>query len=157
NPPLPSKCLLLLGGTPYLVRTPVVVSAEQTSLWILALLRWLRTRFINVLHGAGSIGNRDGRRRRAAWRMPVPRRLALQHSLRRGFAAAYVAIVGSVKPACRRGGRRQLQVPEPRSIVMYNPHWQRHRSSWWEWGRHIVRQLIEQDRYNVIPPPPERL
>lgn len=157
NPPLPSKWLLLLGVAPFLARTPVVVSAEQTSLWIPAVLPWLRTRYINVLHGAGSIGNRDGRRRRAAWRMPVPCQQEQQQYLRRGFDASYVPVVGSVKATFRHGSGRQLQFPEARPVVMYNPHWQRHRSSWWDWGRDIVRTLIEQDRYNVILAPHQRL
>src|SRR5690606_3883102 len=157
NPPLPPKWRLLLGVAPYLARTPAVVSAEQPSLWIPILLPFLRTRFINVLHGAGSIGNREGRRRRAAWRMPVPCELEQQQYLRRGFEASYVPVVGSVKAAFRHRSHCQLQFPEPRPIVMYNPHWQRHRSSWWDWGREIVRLLVEQDRYNVILAPHQRL
>ncbi len=40
---------------------------------------------------------------------------------------------------------------------MYNPHWQRHRTSWWDWGRDIVQRLVEQDLYNVILAPHQRL
>lgn len=156
NPPLPSKMLLLMGLVPFLLRTPVVVSVEQTSLWIPAVLP-MRTRFINILHGAGSKGARDGMRRKAAWRMPLPCEFEQQEYLRRGFDASYVPVVGSVKATFRQTTQGSLKFPEARPIVLYNPHWQRHRSSWWDWGRQVVRQLVEQDRYNVILAPHQRL
>lgn len=157
NPPLPPKLPMLLRLVPYLLRTPVVVSAEQTSLWIPTLLPLLPTRFVNVLHGAASMGARDGRRRRAAWRMPVPSRLEQQAYLDRGYDASYVPVVGSVKACFSRSNQRRLNFPEQRPVVLYTPHWQRHRSSWWDWGRELVRQLVEQTRYNVIIAPHQRL
>jgi len=157
NPPLPSKWLLLLGITPFLLRTPVVVSAEQTSLWIPRLLPWLPTRFINIMHGSGTMNSRDDGRRRVAWRMPVPSQSEQQEFLARGFAPSYVPVVGSVKATFRQRTRRELQFPEPRPVVLYNPHWQQHRSSWWDWGRQIVERLVAQDQYNVILAPHQRL
>jgi hypothetical protein len=157
NPPLPAKSLLLLGMAPHLLRTPVVVSVEQTSLWIPALLPWLRTRFINIMHGSGTINSRDGFRRSRAWRMPVPSVAEQSEFVRRGMDPAYVPVVGSVKASFKCSTRRHLKFDQRRPIVMYNPHWQRHRSSWWDWGREIVRQLVEQDRYNVILAPHQRL
>lgn len=156
NPPLPPKLLMLTRLVPYLLRTPVVVSAEQTSLWIPALLP-LRTRFVNVLHGASSMGARDGRRRRAAWRMPVPSEFEQRTYLDRGFDPSYVPVVGYLKSAFRKSQQRPPAFPQPRPVLLYSPHWQPHRSSWWGWGRDIVRQLIEQDRYNVILAPHQRL
>lgn len=157
NPPLPPKYRLLLGIAPFLLRTPVVVSAEQTSLWIPALLPWLRTRFINVMHGSGTINARDDFRRRKAWRMPVPSEAEQRQFVLRGLDPAYVPVVGTVKSAFRHSMRRHLEFPESRPIVMYNPHWQRHRSSWWNWGRQIIEQLVRQTRYNVILAPHQRL
>ncbi len=156
NPPLPSKLRLLLGMVPHVMRAPVVVSVEQTTLWIPTVLP-LRTRFINVMHGSGTMNSRDSIRRKAAWRMPVPSVSEQQEFLRRGFAADKVPVVGSVKATFRNSTRRALAFPERRPVVMYNPHWQRHRSSWWDWGRQIVRHLVEQDRYNVILAPHQRL
>jgi hypothetical protein len=40
---------------------------------------------------------------------------------------------------------------------LYNPHWQAHRSSWWDWGRQVLDQLVAQDRFNVILAPHQRL
>lgn len=157
NPPLPNKALLLFGIAPCLLRTPVVVSAEQTSLWIPAMLPWMPWRFINVMHGSGTINSRDGFRRRAAWRMPVPSEAEHREFVRRGMDPSYVPVVGTVKSSFRQSTRRELQFPEKRPVVMYNPHWQRHRSSWWDWGREVVRQLVEQDRFNVILAPHQRL
>ncbi len=157
NPPLPPKWRILAGMVPRLVGTPVVVSVEQTSLWIPALAPFLGTRFINIMHGSGTMNSRDDFRRRKAWRMPVPSESEQREFLQRGYAASYVPVVGSVKATFRNSTRRQLQFPQPRPIVMYNPHWQRHRSSWWDWGRGIVQRLVEQDRYNVILAPHQRL
>ena len=156
NPPLPNKLLMLARLVPHLLRTPVVVSAEQTSLWIPTLLP-LRTRFLNILHGASSMGARDGRRRRAAWRMPVPSENEQRTYLERGYDASYVPVVGYVKSAFGKSHQRPPVFPEARPTVLYSPHWQQHRSSWWGWGAEIVRQLVEQTRYNVILAPHQRL
>lgn len=156
NPPLPNKLLMLARLVPYLRSTPVVVSAEQTSLWIPTLLP-MKARFVNILHGASSMGARDGRRRHAAWRMPVPSENEQQTYLQRGHDPSYVPVVGYVKSAFGKSHQRPPVFPETRPTVLYAPHWQQHRSSWWGWGREIVRQLVEQTRYNVILAPHQRL
>ena len=157
NPPWRDKSLPLIALLPFLFRTPVAVVAEQTSLWIPTLLPWLRTRFIKLAHGSGTLMARGDKRRRSAWRMPVPSEAEQQQYLKLGFDPAYVPVVGSVKPCFRQ--RRHLRLPFPmqRPVVLYNPHWQRHRSSWWDWGRNIVQQLVAQDLYNVILAPHQRL
>lgn len=156
NPPLPLKLLMLARLLPYLLRTPVAVCAEQTSLWLPTLLP-MPTRFVNIMHGAGSMNSRDSRRRRAAWRMPVPGKGEQQAFLDRGFAPEYVPIVGYLKSAFRHTSGIEVRFREPRPIVLYAPHWQRHRSSWWDWGHQIVKMLADQDRFNVIIAPHQRL
>lgn len=156
NPPLPPKARLLLGMVLPMLRTPVAVVAEQTSLWLPALLP-LRTRFINVSHGHGSIRAREGFRRRAAWRIPVPSEGEQKALLELGFDAEKVPVVGSVKATFRHAMGREVSFPEKRPVVLYNPHWQPHRSSWWDWGRQVLDQLIAQDRFNVILAPHQRL
>ncbi len=156
NPPLPNKLLMLARLMPQLLHTPVVVSAEQTSLWLPTLLP-LRTRFINLMHGAGSMSARDGARRRAAWRMPVPSENEQQAFLDRGHAARYVPVVGYVKSAFKQSHQRPPVFAEARPVLLYAPHWQRHRSSWWNWGAALVQQLVAQRRYNVILAPHQRL
>lgn len=156
NPPLPSKSRLLLGMALPMLRTPVAVVAEQTSLWLPALLP-LRTRFINVSHGHGTIRSRESFRRRAAWRIPVPSEGEQKALLDLGFPASKVPIVGSVKSTFRRSSGCALRFAQARPVVLYNAHWQPHRSSWWDWGPRILQQLVEQDRYNVILAPHQRL
>ena len=46
---------------------------------------------------------------------------------------------------------------DPRPIVLYNPHWQQYRSSWWRWGPEAVRRIVASDRYNLIFAPHQRL
>lgn len=156
NPPLPSKKRLLLGMILPMLRTPVAVVAEQTSLWLPALLP-LRTRFINVSHGHGTIRAREGFRRRAAWRIPVPSEGERRALLELGFEERKVPVVGSVKCTFRHAMGREVSFPEKRPVVLYNPHWQAHRSSWWDWGRQVLDQLVAQDRFNVILAPHQRL
>lgn len=156
NPELPSKSRLLLGMVVPMLRTPVAVVAEQTSLWLPALLP-LRTRFINVSHGHGSIRSRESFRRRAAWRIPVPSAGEQKALLELGFSADKVPVVGSVKSTFRRSGGREVRFAEQRPVVLYNPHWQPHRSSWWDWGPRVLQQLTAQQRFNVILAPHQRV
>src|SRR3546814_1680096 len=71
NPPLPGKLPMLLRLAPRLNRASLVVCAEQTSLWLPRLLP-MRPKFINTLHGAGTMMTRADKRRQAAWKTLVP-------------------------------------------------------------------------------------
>ncbi len=157
NPPARDKSMMLAGMLPFLLRTAGGSVAEQTSLWIPTLLPWLRVRFVKLAHGSGTLMSRGDARRRSAWRMPVPSQSEQQQYLQRGVDRSDVPVVGSVKPTFRHRMHRELPFPDRRPVVRYNPHWQRRRSSWWDWGHDIVRQLIEQNLYNVILAPHQRL
>src|SRR5690554_3464904 len=54
NPSLPAKLPMLVRLLPHLVRAPIAVCAEQTSLWLPTLLP-LPTRFVKTSHGVGSM------------------------------------------------------------------------------------------------------
>ena len=70
---------------------------------------------------------------------------------------ARIVVTGYVKSAFRyRTPARRLFAQE-KPIIVYAPHWQKARSSWWAWGREIVAMLAAQDRYNVILAPHQRL
>jgi hypothetical protein len=133
----------------------VAVCAEQTSLW-LPLLAPIKTRFVKTSHGVGSMSARDDARRKAAWRMLVPSELERRTYLDRGHDPDRVIATGYVKAAFARG-RRLSPFADNKPVLLYAPHWQRHRSSWWDWGRPIVSMLATQDRYNVVIAPHERL
>ncbi len=94
NPPLADKALVLMGMLPFVLRTPVAVVAEQTSLWMPTLLPCLRRRFIKLAHGSGTLMARDDIRRRSAWRMPVPSESEQRQYVQLGFDAGYVPVVG---------------------------------------------------------------
>lgn len=149
------KLATLCALGPTLAQSKVAVCAEQTSLWLPRLVP-LRTRFIKTSHGVGSMSARDDRRRRAAWRMLVPSELERESYLTRGYPPQQVIATGYVKASY---AARDPAAPFParKPIILYTPHWQRHRSSWWDWGRDIVRHLAEQDAFNVILAPHERL
>ena len=156
TPSLPAKLPMLARLVPHLIRTPVVVCAEQTSLWLPTLLP-LPCRFVKTSHGVGSMSARDDRRRRSPWLTLVPSERERQSYLDRGFATDRILATGYVKSAFRQRSQRHPPFAAPRPILLYTPHWQPHRSSWPRWGVEIVRQLAEQDRFNVILAPHQRL
>lgn len=157
NPPLPAKLPMLARLAPRLIGACVAVCAEQTSLWIPRLLPFHPTKFVKTSHGAGSMSARDDRRRRATTLMLVPSELERETYLVRGFAPERVRATGYVKAAfIHRTPARDL-FPTERPVLVYAPHWQKARSSWWAWGRQVVDMLAAQDRFNIILTPHQRL
>lgn len=157
NPPLPPKLPMLLRLAPRLARTRVAVCAEQTSLWLPRLLPFLPTHFVKTSHGVGSMSARDDPRRRAAWRMLVPSERERATYLDRGFAPERVLATGYAKASFAHRTPPARLFADDRPVLLYTPHWQRHRSSWWDWGREVVAMLAAQDRWNVILAPHQRL
>lgn len=156
NPSLPAKLPMLVRLLPHLIRAPVAVCAEQTSLWLPTLLP-MPTRFVNTLHGAGSMNARDDRRRRSPRLTLVPSERERQAFLDRGIDPDRIVATGYVKASFRHRTRWQPSFREKRPIILYTPHWQPHRSSWPRWGKQIVIRLAEQQSYNVIIAPHQRL
>jgi hypothetical protein len=156
NPPLPPKLPMLLRLAPHLARARAVVCAEQTSLWLPRLLP-LGTPFVKTSHGAGSMSARDDRRRRAARLMLVPSERERQTYLDRGFDPDRVRVTGYVKAGFRQRTCREVRFARRRPVILYTPHWRRWRSSWWAWGPQVVRRLAQDDRYNLIFAPHQRL
>ncbi|HEX7656159.1 MAG TPA: hypothetical protein VF404_04105 [Sphingomonas sp.] len=156
NPPLPAKLPMLARLVPALARTPVVVSAEQTSLWLPRLLP-LRTRFVNTLHGAGSMMNRRDPRRQAAWLTLVAAERERQALAAFGVDPARIAVTGYIKAGFHHRTAPATLFKDQRPIVLYNAHWQQHRSSWWRWGPEVVRRVVAAGRYNLIFAPHQRL
>jgi hypothetical protein len=156
NPKLPFKPLLLAGMAPHLWRAQIAVCAEQTSLWLPTLLP-MPTRFVKTAHGAGSMSARADRRRRSAALTLVPAEGERAALARHGVDPATIRTTGYVKSAFRQRTPPQALFRTDRPILLYAPHWQGHRSSWPLWGKAIVQLLAEQDRYNVILAPHQRL
>ena len=156
NPPLPPKLATLFRLASHLRGTDVVVCAEQTSLWLPALLP-MRARFIDTFHGAGSMMARGHWRRRAGWRTLVAADRDRRALIALGDDPARIVTTGYVKAGFRQRTPATRWFERDRPIILYTPHWQRHRSSWWNWGREAVRQVLAADRYNLIFAPHQRL
>lgn len=156
NPELPAKIPMLLRLAPYLARVPVVVCAERTSLWLPTLLP-LKARFIQTLHGAGSMNMRSDRRRKSAWRTLVSSERERNAFLQYEVAPERVVVTGYVKSAFHQRTCATPVFGEHRPVVLYTPHWQQHRSSWWDWGAAIVERVLADGRYNLIFAPHQRL
>ncbi|MCC2975590.1 hypothetical protein LK533_02740 [Sphingomonas sp. PL-96] len=157
NPPLPAKLPMLARLAPRLARVPVAVCAEQTSLWLPRVLPMLPTRFVKTSHGVGSMSARDDRRRRAAWRTLVPSERERQTYLVRGMPPERIVATGYVKAEFRQRSYARPDFAETRPVLLYNPHWQQHRSSWWRWGEQVVRQVLAEGKWNLIFAPHQRL
>lgn len=156
NPPLPAKLPTLLRLAPHLRGTDVVVCAEQTSLWLPALLP-MRARFIDTFHGAGSMMARGHWRRRAGWRTLVAAERDRGALIALGDDPARIVTTGYVKAGFRQRTAPTRLFANDRPTILYTPHWQRHRSSWWDWGEEVLRRVIAADRYNLIFAPHQRL
>ncbi|MBB3910229.1 hypothetical protein [Sphingomonas desiccabilis] len=157
NPPLPPKLPMLARLAPRLARVPVAVCAEQTSLWLPRLLPFLPTRFVKTSHGVGSMSARDDRRRRAAWHTLVPSERERRTYLQRGMPPERIVATGYVKAGFRQRSYAKPEFAEDRPVLLYNPHWQQHRSSWWQWGQQVVRRVLAEGRWNLIFAPHQRL
>ncbi|MBA2932870.1 hypothetical protein HZF05_02050 [Sphingomonas sp. CGMCC 1.13654] len=157
NPPLPAKLPMLARLAGYLLRVDAVICAEQTSLWLPRLLPFLRRRFIKAAHGAGSMMARSDPRRRAAHHLLVPAAREKGRLVDVGVPSERIVVVGYVKAGFRGLAHPPRLFADDRPVIVYAPHWQRHRSSWWAWGRQIVDMLAQQGRLNVILAPHQRL
>ncbi|WP_380785554.1 hypothetical protein [Sphingomonas sp. R86521] len=156
NPALPAKLPMLVRLLPYLARTPVVVCAEQTSLWLPAVLP-MKTRFIDTFHGAGSMMARGHWRRRAGWRTLVAAERDRRALIAGGDSPSRVVTTGYVKAAFRQRTPAATLFADDKPVVLYTPHWQAHRSSWWRWGPEVVDRVLTDGRYNLIFAPHQRL
>jgi hypothetical protein len=156
NPQLPFKPLLLAGLIPHLWRARIAVCAEQTSLWLPALLP-MSTPFVKIAHGAGSMSARADRRRRAAALTLVPAEGEKTALAQHGVDPATIRVTGYVKAGFRQRTPAHALFGQDKPILLYTPHWQPRRSSWPAWGRRIVEMLAGQHRYNVILAPHQRL
>jgi hypothetical protein len=156
NPPLPPKLPTLFRLARHLRGTDVVVCAEQTSLWLPAVLP-MRARFIDTFHGAGSMMARGHWRRRAGWRTLVAAERDRRALIALGDDPGRIVTTGYVKAGFDHRTPATRWFDDDRPIILYTPHWQRHRSSWWGWGAEVVRRLIETNRYNLIFAPHQRL
>ncbi|MGN6376845.1 MAG: hypothetical protein ACTHMG_15015 [Sphingomonas sp.] len=156
NPRLPAKLPMLFRLAPRLAGARAAVCAEQTSLWLPTLLA-MPTRFVKTAHGAGSMIARDDRRRRAAYLTLVPSARERDACIAVGLPPERVVETGYVKAAFRQRTNAAPAFAERRPIVLYNPHWQRHRSSWWVWGEQVIEQILSAGRWNLIFAPHQRL
>lgn len=157
NPPLPPKLLTLLGLLPHLLASRAIVCAEQTSLWLPRIFPFLRSRFFKTSHGVGSMSARDDPRRRAVRKLLVPSELEKATYTKRGYPDGKIVVTGYTKSAFRALAQPRRLFADDKPVIVYAPHWQRQRSSWWAWGRQIVDMLGHQRQFNAIIAPHQRL
>ena len=157
NPVLSAKLPMLARLVPHLAGAAAIVCAEQTSLWLPRVLPFGLPPFVKTSHGAGSMSARDDRRRRAATLTLVPSEMERDSYIARGLDPARIVATGYVKASFAHRTPARALFTQQRETIVYAPHWQRQRSSWWAWGRQVVAMLCAQDRWNVILAPHQRL
>lgn len=156
NPELPAKLPLLARLAPRLLSARAVVCAEQTSMWIPRIVRFMPP-FVMNSHGAGTINARDDPRQRFAALKLVPSLREQETFLIRGFLPERCVVTGYVKSGFKHLSQTHPLFTQMRPVVLYNPHWQEHRSSWWAWGERTVADVLACGRYNLIFAPHQRL
>jgi CDP-glycerol glycerophosphotransferase (TagB/SpsB family) len=102
---------------------------------------------------------RDDPRRRSAALTLVPSERERQALAARGIAAT---TTGYVKASFIQRTFATLPFDNDLPVVLYAPHWQRHRSSWWptsswEGGADLVRRVADDGRWNLVFAPHQRL
>jgi len=157
NPPLPPKLPTLLRLLPHLMASRAIVCAEQTSLWLPRIFPFLRSRFFKTSHGVGSMSARDDARRRAVRKLLVPSELEKATYTTRGYPEEKIVVTGYVKSAFMALAQPRRLFADDKPVIVYAPHWQRQRSSWWAWGRQIVDMLVQQHQFNAVIAPHQRL
>lgn len=156
NPPLPSKVATLVLNAFSIARYDAVVCAERTSLWIPRFLPGCG-RFLFTFHGAGPFNKWRDTRNLAAWRLLVPSEDQRRLSIEGGVDPDRVVVTGYAKAHFKGLAARRELFANGKPVVVYAPHWERHRSSWWDWGTGILNALAQQREYNVIFAPHLRL
>ena len=90
---------------------------------------------------------RDGAR---AQRDSVAAERDRQALINGGDAPERIVTTGYVKAAFRQRTPAARLFADPRPVILYTPHWQAHRSSWWRWGPEVVERILADGRYNLI-------
>ncbi len=157
NPHLPPKLPMLAALLPHLRRADVVLVAEQTSLWLPKLLGKAVAPFVFTVHGAGPISHGRWKRLRAADAVMVPSDLMRDEMVVAGVGADKVKLTGYAKSAFPASVTQDRLFPENRPTILYNPHWQAHRSSWPKWGVKVIAAIVESGAWNLIFAPHQRL
>lgn len=157
NPRLPPKLPMLLALLPHLRRAEVVLVAEQTSLWLPKIFGALCPPCVFTVHGAGPIAHGRWKRLRSANCVMVPSELMRTEMLAAGVGSEKVALTGYAKSAFPPSVSTKALFGESRPTILYNPHWQAHRSSWPVWGAKVVEAIAASGQWNLIFAPHQRL
>jgi len=153
------KFLTLLWNFPALARFDVLVTPERTSL-NLRKMGLRKTKFIHTTHGAGD-DERDwdtrihdfdlvllpGAKRRD--------RLLKKGLLRHGHY--YVSGYNKFDLVSRMKTRRPPSFSNGRKTVLYNPHHNKHYSSWNKIGHKVLEYFARSDQFNLIFAPHIRM
>ncbi|MFC3442107.1 glycosyl transferase [Sphingobium rhizovicinum] len=151
----PSRLATLLLNYPAIVRFPTLVTTEISSAW-LRRIPGFRSRLILIKHGAG---DREGgyKKRHADFDLTLVAGEKDRHRMiDRGLCAPdAVAVGGYSKFELKAPRQRYFQNDDP--VLLYNPHFDPHLSSWPGHGAQILAVLEALKGWNVIIAPHTKL
>lgn len=151
----PSRLATLLLNYRAIARFPTIVTTEISSAW-LRRIPGFRARLILIKHGAG---DREGgyRKRHADFDLTlVAGEKDRRRLIERGLCTPdTVAVGGYAKFELK--AQRQRFFPDDRPVLLYNPHFDAHLSSWVAHGPDMMAALELLTDWNVIIAPHTKL
>ncbi len=113
-----------------------------------------RPRFVMLMHGAGDraymIGEAYSHRMRHFDLISAQGEKIKEFYYRMGIDAGRIALCGYTKFELLQYLPRKTFFEKSRPTVLYNPHFSRDLSSWYDWGREILDFFYRNKRFNLI-------
>jgi len=153
----PPKLAALAAARSLLKTYDAIVVPERTSL-LLRHFGLRGTRFIHTCHGAGDRAVGYDRRIRHFDFVLLAGEKQHRRMLEKGLIReGHYEVAGYGKFDLTAGRVPERLFPQDRPIVLYNPHFSKHLSSWPKMGLDIIRQFAADDRFNLIVAPHIRM
>ena len=154
------KILRLLRWSRALLACDILLTAERTST-ILRRLPIQQPLFAHIPHGAGDRAKGFEKRLSRFDHIIVAGDKDRRRMLAEGVARdGGIWVSGYIKTAALRrlrAGQSARLFANERPVILYNPHFSTDLSSWRDWGRAVVEDILASGRYNLIVAPHMRL
>lgn len=135
-----------------LAKFDALVAAEKTSALLKSWLGRACPRLINIRHGAGdrACGNFGRKMSRFDLQLLPGRKYERLFLESAGPGDDAYAVTGYPKLEYYASKPRPRFFENDRPVVVYSPHFDPHRSSWYPWGQDILQFFAASDDYNLI-------
>lgn len=152
---MPSRLATLLRNYRTIRSFGTIVTTEISSAW-LKRIPGFKSRLVIIKHGAGDREGGYGRRHAAFDLTLVAGEKDRQRMIAKGLGTSDTVIVGGYAKF-EAMGRRRRYFSDDRPVILYNPHFDPHLSSWKTHGPEILAGLERLTDHNVIIAPHTKL